>query len=131
MALFTARLTSALLATAMMAFGAHAVFAPGRLPPVGGFSVVDLGLVEPQAILPQAVSAEDFAELRAQARSAREAAQPYITQWLAQNPQAVRRINIGVAGGALLLLLASMLLRLRRGTLRMWLLQRGAMTITT
>lgn len=129
--LFTARLTSALLMTVALAFGSHAVFAPNRLPMAGGLNLIDLGLVNPQEILPVEVSASDLAELRAQAGEARATAKPYFTQWVEANPASVRWLNIGVATLAAALLFASIFLRMRGRGLRLSLVQRGAITITT
>lgn len=130
-ALFSARLTSALLLTVALAFGSHAVFAPSRLPMAGGLNLIDLGLVNPQDALPPSVSASDIASFRVQAREARATAEPYLTRWLQQHPASVRWVNIGVATLAAALLLASILLRTHSKRLRLWLVQRGAITMTT
>lgn len=130
-ALFAARLTSALLLTTALAFGSHAVFSPNRLPMAGGLNLIDLGLINPQQALPVAVSAEDIAEFRTQAKEARATAEPYFTQWVQANPEGVRWLNIGIATLAAALLIASIVLRMRGSGLRLSLLQRGAITITT
>lgn len=102
------RWLTAILAAFALAFGAHAVYAPDRLPTVGGLSMVQSGL--PPSL--------DF-EYAEQARRAREAVQEAdlrgrASGWVAANPDKIWLVNAGGFGGALLLLAGNLWLIVKR-----------------
>lgn len=93
----------AILATCVIAFGAHLAYAPARLPPVGGLSLASSGL-------PPSV---DFGFAGEQAREAAAAAQRQISQtrvqeFAAENAARVPLFNTVGFGLALVLLLGNM-----------------------
>lgn len=93
----------AILATFAIAFGAHLVYAPERLPPVGGLSLTTFGLP----------SSVDFGFVGEQAQQAAEAAQRQgatsrVDQLVAEHQAQVPLINMIGFGAALALLLGNM-----------------------
>jgi hypothetical protein len=99
----------AILATFVLAFGAHLAFAPSRLPPVGGLSIAQVGL-------PQGV---DFGVVGEQARAAREAAERQDAAGRAQgffeeNAERIPLFNAIGFGLTLVLLLINMTIMTKR-----------------
>jgi len=93
----------AILATFAIAFGAHLIYAPERLPPVGGLSLTTFGLP----------STVDFGFVGEQAQQAAEAAQRQgaasrVDEFVAANQARIPLFNAIVFGAALLLLLGNM-----------------------
>ena len=100
----------------VIAFGAQSYYAPERLPPFGGLSLAQVGLP----------SAPDLGELNDPLRDATEAAQRQAREALAEreaagelgffeaNPQAARIANLAGFGLALVMLLITMGLQMRR-----------------
>jgi len=114
MAMYASRAAGAVFATCMIAFAAHAVTAPQRLPPFGALNLTQLGLADPSQALPVPVDADAKTFVRGQALEAQQAAQPYVQTWLAANPQWVARINVAGAVLGLALLLGSLSARTLR-----------------
>ncbi len=99
----------AILATLVIAFGAHLAYAPGRLPPVGGLSIAASGL-------PPSV---DFGFAGEQAKQAAEAAerqgaQTRAQQFIDENAARVPLFNAIGFGVALVLLLGNMWIMTKR-----------------
>jgi hypothetical protein len=99
----------AILATLVVAFGAHLAYAPARLPPVGGLSVASSGL--PPSL--------DFGFAGDQAKQAAEAAanseaRTRAQDFVAANQDKVPIINAIGFGLALLLLLGNMWIMTKR-----------------
>jgi len=97
------RWLTAILATFALAFGTHLAYAPARLPPVSGLSLV-------QEALPEGV---DFGLLGEEAREGFEAAQRQdvggaIAEAVAANPEHTAIVNAAGFGLALLLLFGNM-----------------------
>ena len=100
----------------VIAFGAQSYYAPERLPPFGGLSLAQVGLP----------SAPDLGELNDPLRDASEAAQRQAREAIAEreasgelgffeaNPQAARIANLAGFGIALVMLLITMGLQMRR-----------------
>jgi hypothetical protein len=99
----------AILATLVIAFGAHLAYAPARLPPVGGLSVASSGL--PPSL--------DFGFAGDQAKQAAEAAanseaRTRAQDFVAANQDKVPIINAIGFGLTLLLLLGNMWIMTKR-----------------
>jgi hypothetical protein len=99
----------AILATLVIAFGAHLAYAPARLPPVGGLSVASSGL--PPSL--------DFGFAGDQAKQAAEAAanseaRTRAQDFVAANQDMVPIINAIGFGLTLLLLLGNMWIMTKR-----------------
>ncbi|MBS0384591.1 MAG: hypothetical protein JSS00_04495 [Proteobacteria bacterium] len=99
----------AILASFTMAFGLHAIYAPARLPPIGGLSLAQIGLP----------SGVDFGVVGEQARQAQEAAQrqnvgAHVTQIIDQHAAWVPYVNYAGFALALALLLVNMTIMTRR-----------------
>ncbi len=99
----------AILATIVIAFGTHLIYAPSRLPPVGGVSVAAVGL-------PPNV---DFGFAGEQAKAAqdaaiREGAAERAQQFIAANAERAPLINAVGFGVALVLLLVNMTIMTKR-----------------
>jgi hypothetical protein len=99
----------AILATFALAFGSHLAFAPGRLPPVAGLSLTQIGL--PEGI--------DFGVVGEQAQSARDAAERQGAQeraatFLAENAERIPLFNAAGFGLALVLLLSNLWIMTKR-----------------
>jgi hypothetical protein len=99
----------AILATLVIAFGAHLAYAPARLPPVGGLSVASSGL--PPSL--------DFGFAGDQAKQAAEAAanseaRTRAQDFVATNQDKIPIINAVGFGLALLLLLGNMWIMTKR-----------------
>lgn len=118
-----ARVTVAIAALALVAFLAHAVNAPGRLPPVGAIGLQELGFIAappapPPLQLPDFLDAATQAQLRqslrdtaaTKAQSGAEVARAY----LAANPNAVGILNWVGFAASLALLLAGIAAMARR-----------------
>lgn len=126
-ALFASRLAGGLLLLGVVAFGAHSVFAPARLPPFGGLGLEQLGLAQTLQIPPLPIDAETAQSVRESARDAVQSGLPYGQEFLARNPQIIPRINLGLAIMAAALLAASLAMRISGKPPD----QRGDITITT
>ncbi len=99
----------AILAALVLAFGLHAIYAPARLPPIGGLSLAQVGL--PSNI--------DFGVVGEQARQAQEAAQrqnvgAHVTSLIDQQATWIPIINYAGFGVALVLLLINMTIMTKR-----------------
>lgn len=99
----------AILATIVIAFGTHLIYAPSRLPPVGGVSVAAVGL--PPTI--------DFGFAGEQAQAAREAAiregaATRAQEFIAANAERAPLFNAIGFGVALVLLLINMTIMTKR-----------------
>lgn len=99
----------AILASLVLAFGAHLAYAPTRLPPITGISAVSFGM--PTDI--------DFGWVGEQAAEARDAAQRQDLRGRAvgyanADPERVRMINAIGFGLALVLLLINMTIMTKR-----------------
>jgi hypothetical protein len=99
----------AILATVVLAFGTHLIYAPSRLPPVGGVSVAAVGL-------PPNV---DFGFAGEQAKAAQEAAlregaAERAQQLIAANSERAPLFNAIGFGVALVLLLVNMTIMTKR-----------------
>jgi hypothetical protein len=99
----------AILATLVIAFGAHLAYAPARLPAVGGVSLAAVGL-------PPSV---DFGYAGEQAKEAIEAAQrsearTRAQEFVAANAEKIPLFNAIGFGAALLLLLGNMWIMTKR-----------------
>ena len=99
----------AILAAFTLAFGLHAIYAPARLPPIGGLSLSQVGL--PSGI--------DFGVVGEQARQAQQAAQRqdvrgHVTQIIDQHAAWIPYINYAGFALALVLLLGNMWLMTKR-----------------
>jgi len=99
----------AILATFMIAFGAHLVYAPTRLPPVGGLSLAASGL--PPSI--------DFGFAGEQAKAAREAAVRQdapgrVREFVSANSERIPLFNAVGFALALALLLGNMWIMTKR-----------------
>lgn len=99
----------AILATIVLAFGTHLIYAPSRLPPVGGVSVAAVGL--PPTI--------DFGFAGEQAQAAREAAiregaATRAQEFIAANAERAPLFNAIGFGVALVLLLINMTIMTKR-----------------
>jgi hypothetical protein len=99
----------AILATLVIAFGAHLAYAPARLPPVGGLSVAASGL-------PPSV---DFGFAGDQAKQAAEAAanseaRTRAQDFVAANAERIPIFNAIGFGLALVLLLGNMWIMIKR-----------------
>lgn len=127
LAMFTSRLAGAVLLLGLLAFGAHSVFAPARLPPFGSLGLENLGLTPGARAFPLPIDADTAQAVRESARDAVQSCIPYLQAYLADHPQSIPWINRALAGLAGVLLAASMSLRLLCPPAT----QRGDMTITT
>ncbi|HEX8901112.1 hypothetical protein [Vitreimonas sp.] len=99
----------AILATLVLAFGTHLIYAPSRLPPVGGVSVAAVGL-------PPSV---DFGFAGEQAKAAQEAAlregaAERAQELVAANAERAPLLNAIGFGAALVLLLVNMTIMTKR-----------------
>jgi hypothetical protein len=99
----------AVLATFALSFGLHALYAPSRLPTVGGLSLSQVGL-------PWGV---DFGVVGEQARQAQEAAQRqdvsgHVSQIIDQHATYIPYINYAGFAVALILLLINMTIMTKR-----------------
>ena len=99
----------AILATFALAFGLHALYAPARLPPIGGLSLAQIGL-------PTGV---DFGVLGEQAKQAQEAAARqnvggHVTNLIDQHAAYIPYINYAGFAVALILLLINMTIMTKR-----------------
>lgn len=99
----------AILATFVIAFGAHLAYAPARLPPVGGLSLAQSGL-------PPSV---DFGFAGEQAQAAREAAirqdaPGQVRAFVSANAEKIPLFNAVGFGVALTLLLGNMWIMTKR-----------------
>jgi hypothetical protein len=99
----------AILATFVLAFGLHALYAPSRLPTVGGLSLSQVGLP----------SGVDFGVVGEQARQAEEAAQrqsvgAHVSQIIDQHATYIPYINYAGFALALVLLLINMTIMTKR-----------------
>lgn len=99
----------AILATLALAFGTHLIYAPSRLPPVGGVSVAAVGL-------PPSV---DFGFAGEQAKAAQEAAlreraAERAQELVAANAERAPLLNAIGFGAALVLLLVNMTIMTKR-----------------
>jgi hypothetical protein len=99
----------AILATLALAFGTHLIYAPSRLPPVGGVSVAAVGL-------PPSV---DFGFAGEQAKAAQEAAlregaAERAQELIAANAERAPMFNAIGFGAALVLLLVNMTIMTKR-----------------
>lgn len=99
----------AILATLVLAFGTHALYAPTRLPAVAGANVAALGL--PPNL--------DFGVAGEQAQQAAESAQregapTRVQEWVAANSERVPLINMIGFGLTLALLLGNMWIMTKR-----------------
>ncbi|UPT63659.1 MAG: hypothetical protein M0D54_03700 [Hyphomonadaceae bacterium JAD_PAG50586_4] len=99
----------AILATIVIAFGTHLIYAPARLPPVGGVSVAAVGL-------PPNV---DFGFAGEQAKAAqdaaiREGAAEHAQNLIAANAERAPLINAIGFGVALVLLIINMAIMTKR-----------------
>jgi hypothetical protein len=99
----------AILATLVIAFGAHLAYAPARLPPVGGLSVASSGLPPSLDFGFAGDQAEQAAEAAANSE-ARTRAQDFV----ATNQDKIPIINAVGFGLALLLLLGNMWIMTKR-----------------
>ncbi len=111
-AMFTSRLAGAVLLLGILAFGAHSVFAPARLPPLGSLGLQQLGLAEAAQIPALPIDAAAAQAVRDNAQEAVQAGLPYVEAYLAGHPQSIPWINRVIAGLAAVLLAASMALRM-------------------
>jgi hypothetical protein len=127
LAMFTSRLAGAVLLLGLLAFGAHSVFAPARLPPLGSLGLENLGLTQGARANPLPIDADTAQAVRESARDAVQSGLPYLEAYLAGHPQSIPWINRALAGLAGVLLAASMTLRMLSPPAP----QRGDMTITT
>lgn len=127
LAMFTSRVAGAVLLLGLLAFGAHSVFAPTRLPPFGSLGLENLGLTPRVPAYSLPIDADTAQAVRESARDAVQSGLPYLAAYLADNPQFIPWINRALAGLAGVLLAASMGLRLLCPPAP----QRGDMTITT
>lgn len=108
-ALAGSRWLMAILATFALTFGAHAIYAPERLPPVGGVSLAAVGLpstVDFGFVGEQAQQAADAAQ--------RQGAQSRVDQFVAANEAQVPLWNMIGFGAALVLLLGNMWIMTKR-----------------
>lgn len=113
--LAASRAVGAVTLTAVIAFGCHFTFFPDRLPPLSGFSLADLGLLPTDVAAP--VDAATLVEARKQAREAAQAGLPYVQEWLAANPEAIRWLNLAGLTLATLAFFGSLTLRdMRKAT---------------
>lgn len=108
-ALAGSRWLMAILATLVIAFGTHLVYAPQRLPPVGGLSLAAVGL-------PPSV---DFGFAGEQAKAARDAAMRQdaagrVRELAAGNTEKIPLFNAVGFGLALALLLGNMWVMTKR-----------------
>jgi hypothetical protein len=108
-ALAGSRWLMAILATFVIAFGAHLAYARERLPPIGGLSLAASGLP----------SGVDFGFAGDQAKQAveaaeRQGAQTRAQEFLAANAERIPLFNAVGFGAALLLLLGNMWIMTRR-----------------
>lgn len=126
-AMISSRLTGGGLLLVLVAFGAHGVFAPARLPPIGSLGLQDLGLAQGLGAPPALLDAQTAQSVREGAQEAVQAGLPYLARFLADHPGIIPWINFGVAILAAGLLAISATLRMA-GTKPP---QRGDMTITT
>ncbi|MFZ2028983.1 MAG: hypothetical protein WAU68_01630 [Vitreimonas sp.] len=99
----------AILATFALAFGLHALYAPSRLPTIGGLSLSQVGLP----------SGVDFGVVGEQARQAQEAAQrqnvgAHVTSLIDQHATYIPYINYSGFALALILLLINMTIMTKR-----------------
>jgi hypothetical protein len=99
----------AILASFTLAFGLHAIYAPARLPPIGGLSLAQVGL--PSGI--------DFGVVGEQARQAQEAAQRqnvggHVTQIIDQHATYIPYINYAGFALALILLMVNITIMTKR-----------------
>lgn len=99
----------AVLATFALAFGSHLLYAPGRLPPVGGLSLAQSGL--PPSV-DFGVAGEQARELRAAAERQNVAAEAEAR--LAEHAERIPLINAIGFGAALVLLLGNMWIMTKR-----------------
>jgi hypothetical protein len=126
--LLGSRLAMAVSGLFLVAFLGQALMVPGRIPPIGGLNLIQLGLVQqgdlPSATLklPDELPPEVQAEIQSRATAALAAAQPKITDgvrsWIAAHPDQVRWVNVGGAILSALLLGVAMMLYARRGIKR-------------
>ena len=130
-AMFTSRLAGAVLLLGILAFGAHSVFAPARLPPFGSLGLENLGLTQAARADPLPIDADTAQAVRESARDAVQSGLPYVEAYLAAHPQSIPWINRALAGLAAVLLAASMALRMLSPPAPRPAPQRGDMTITT
>lgn len=99
----------AILATIVLAFGTHLIYAPSRLPPVGGVSIAAVGL-------PPSVDF-GFAGEQAQAArdaAAREGAAERAQEFLAASAERAPLFNAIGFGVALVLLIVNMTIMTKR-----------------
>ena len=99
----------AILAALALAFGLHAIYAPGRLPSIGGLSLAQVGL--PPNI--------DFGVIGEQAKQAQEAAARqdvggHVTGLIGQHAAFIPYINDAGFAVALVLLVANMWIMTKR-----------------
>ena len=99
----------AILATVVLAFGTHLIYAPTRLPPVGGVSIAAVGL-------PPSVDF-GFAGEQAQAArdaAAREGAAERTQEFIAANAERAPLLNAIGFGVAFVLLIVNMTIMTKR-----------------
>jgi len=103
----------AILATFVMAFGSHALFAPERLPVMSGLSIAQIGL--PPSV-DFGFAGEQIAEARAAAQreNAPAQVQSFIEARQAADPNFIRNANMIGFGVTLALLLGNMWLMTKR-----------------
>lgn len=99
----------AILTTFVLAFGLHSLYAPSRLPTVGGLSLAQVGLP----------SGVDFGEVGVQAQQAQQAAQRqnvggHVSQIIDQHATYIPYINYAGFALALILLLINMTIMTNR-----------------
>lgn len=93
----------------VIAFGAHLLFAPERLPPFGAMTAAQLGL--PLGLPDLGVVGEQAQEA---ARSAKPHAQDAVARVQAEHPAWVRWINLGGLIVSIALLIVTMALQVRQ-----------------
>lgn len=121
---FGSRLAIGIAGLLFVAFTAHSLTAPDRLPPFGRVGLVELGIIPAPAVdaipLPSIIPAEIQSDLRANAVSAASAAAPKAQAKaravLAAHPEAIRWINYGMAAVSAALL--ALTFRLQAATIR-------------
>lgn len=121
---FGSRLAIGIAGLLFVAFTAHSLTAPDRLPPFGRVGLVELGIIPAPTVdaipLPSIIPAEIQSDLRANAVSAASAAAPKAQAKaravLAAHPEAIRWINYGMAAVSAALL--ALTFRLQAATIR-------------
>jgi hypothetical protein len=118
-AIVGSRVAVALSGVAAVAFTSHAVFMPGRLPPISKIGLVEAGIAPPAPTADLSDLGVDNAQVSAKVQEGLNAISPYAAQaWheaVGAAPWLIPSLNNAGAGLAILVLLYTMWLQAKKG----------------